>query len=94
MGVEVKLPVIVRVDNVGAMFIAENVTTSQRTKHIDICYHYVREFVVDGFVKIVFVRTRENTTDVFTKNIFGNTYNRHSSELEWDKSEINENKEG
>jgi len=94
MGVEVELPMIVRVDNVGAMFIAENVTTSQCTKHINICYHYVHEFVMDGFVKIVFVRTRENTANVFTKNVSGDTYDRHSSELEWDKSEINENKEG
>ena len=76
------------------MFIAKNVTTSQCTKHIDIHYHYVCEFVVDGFVKIVFVHMRENTTDVFTKNVSGNTYDRHSSELEWDKSKINKNKEG
>jgi len=41
MGVEVKLPIIVQVDNVGAMFIAKNVTTSQHTKHIDLCYHYI-----------------------------------------------------
>ncbi len=57
IGIEVELPVVVRVDNVGAIFIAENVTTSQRTKHIDVRYHYVREFVEDGFVKIIFVRT-------------------------------------
>jgi len=36
MGILVKLPIIVRVDNVGAIFMSENVTTSQRTKHMDI----------------------------------------------------------
>jgi len=71
MGVEVELPVIVHVDNVGTMFITENVTMSQCTKHINIRYHYVCEFVVDGFVKIVFVRMRENTADVFMKNVSG-----------------------
>jgi hypothetical protein len=30
MGIPVKLPVIVKVDNVGAIFMAENVTTSTR----------------------------------------------------------------
>jgi len=55
MGVEVKLPIIVQVDNVGAMFIAKDVTMSQHTKHIDIHYQYVHEFVMDGFMKIVFV---------------------------------------
>ena len=82
IGIKVELPVIVRVDNVGAIFIAENVTMSQRTKHIDVRYHYVREFVKDGFVKIIFIRTRENTADVFTKNTSGDTYDRHSREIE------------
>jgi hypothetical protein len=40
--VKVNLPIIVRVDNVGAIFIGNNVTVSQRSKHIDIRYHFVR----------------------------------------------------
>ena len=39
IGIKVKLPVIMRVDNVGAIFMAENLTTSQHKKHEDICYH-------------------------------------------------------
>jgi hypothetical protein len=77
MGIEVELPVIVRVDNVGAIFMAENVTTTGRTKHVDIRYHYVREFVEDGFVKIIFVRTAENYADQFTKNVTGDIYDAH-----------------
>jgi hypothetical protein len=34
IGIPVRLPVICRVDNIGAIFMAENVSTSQRTKHI------------------------------------------------------------
>jgi len=88
IGIDVELPVIVRVDNVGAIFLADNVTTSQRTKHIDVRYHYVREFVEDGFVKIVFVRTKENTSDVFTKNTSGDTHDRHSDKIEWDVRDV------
>ncbi len=55
IGIEVELPVIIRVDNVGAIFMAENVSTSPRTKHVDVRYHFVREFVEDGFIKIIFV---------------------------------------
>jgi hypothetical protein len=36
MGVKVNLPIIVHVDNVGAIFIGRNVTVSQQSKHIDI----------------------------------------------------------
>jgi len=41
IGVKVKFPIIMRVDSVGAIFMAENVTNSQRTKHMDIRYHFV-----------------------------------------------------
>ncbi len=36
MGIPVKFPIIVRVDNVRAIFMSKNVTTNQRTKHVDI----------------------------------------------------------
>jgi len=55
MGIPVKSPIIVRVDNVGAIFMSENVTTSPRMKHVDIRYHFVREYVEDGFIEIIFV---------------------------------------
>ena len=38
IGIQVKLPIIVRVDNVGAIFMSENTSTSGRMKHIDIRY--------------------------------------------------------
>ena len=34
-GLNVKLPVAIRVDNIGAIFMNENVEVSQRTKHVD-----------------------------------------------------------
>ena len=36
MKVLVKLPVMVRVDNVGAIFMVSNITTMSKTKHVDI----------------------------------------------------------
>jgi len=41
IGIEVQLPVIVCVDNVGAIFMAKNVSTSPKTKHVDVRYHFV-----------------------------------------------------
>ena len=39
---------------------SENVSATSRTKHVDTRYHFVREFVEDGIIKVVFVKT-ENT---------------------------------
>jgi len=78
---EVKRPVVVRVDNVGAMFLAENSTTSQRTRHIDIRYKWVSEFIENGDVQIVFVKTAENDADIFTKNVSGDLNERHVRQM-------------
>jgi hypothetical protein len=43
MGISVTMPIVVRIDNIGAMFMAEDYMTSNRTKHIDMHYHFVRE---------------------------------------------------
>jgi hypothetical protein len=67
MGVDVKLPIVVRCDNVGAIFIAENSSSGIRTCHIDTRYHFIREHVEDGLIKIVFVKSSINDADIFRK---------------------------
>ena len=37
----------------------------------------MREFIEDGFIKIEFVRSTENESDVFTKNVNQETYQKH-----------------
>ena len=52
---KVSYPIQVHVDIQGAIFLANNEGASMRTKHVDVQYHFVREYVKDGVVKIVFV---------------------------------------
>ena len=89
MGVKVKLPIVVRVDNIGAIFMAENVAVSQRTKHIDVRYRFVQEFVMDGFLKIIFVRTGDNDADIFTKNLGGDLHEKHRDKMVIPKGRVN-----
>jgi hypothetical protein len=81
MGVKVLLPVIVRVDNIGAIWMAENASAGSRTKHVELKYHFIRQYVEEGFIRIIFVRTDENTSDVFTKNVSGEIMERHNMEF-------------
>ena len=47
MKIFIQYPITVRVDNVGAIFMASNITTICCTKHVDIQYKYVNEYVED-----------------------------------------------
>jgi hypothetical protein len=52
--------------------------TNFRTRLLDTRYHFVREFVEDGFIKIEFVRSAENDSDLFTKNVSQELNERHT----------------
>ena len=84
MGFEVELPIVVHVDNEGAIYIANNPTNSDCTKHVDVRYKYVNEFVEDGVIKIIFVRSADNRADIMTKNTGGELQNKHAEDMVWD----------
>jgi len=81
MGFDVELPITVRVDNIGAIFMAENMQVSQRTKHIDTRLRFVNQYVDDGFIKIKFVGTNDNDADLFTKNLGKDAHERHGQKM-------------
>ena len=81
LGIKVKLPIVVHCDNIGAIFLGYNAKVSQRTKHIDTKYKYVGEYVQEGIVKIVFVRSENNIADVLTKNASQEIFKKHASKL-------------
>jgi hypothetical protein len=65
--IKVNLPLIIKTDNIGAIFMAENSSTGVRTRHVDTRYHFIREFIEDVFIKVEFVRSVENDADIFIK---------------------------
>jgi hypothetical protein len=77
LGVKLSLPIIVRVDNVGAIYLANNAVSGPRMKHVDIRYHFVRDLIEEGIVEISFVRSEENDSDVFTKNLGEELFKKH-----------------
>ena len=81
MNQKISYPIIVHVDNIGAVYLAKNATTGNRTKHIDTRYHFVREYIEDGIVKVIFVRSEANDADLFTKNLNGETFNKHCKSI-------------
>ena len=88
IGLKIQYPMIVEVDNTGAIYLGMNRATGQRTKHIDIRYHFVREFIDEGIVKIVFVSTKENDADVFTKNVTSEIYDRMKDKILSKRSDV------
>jgi hypothetical protein len=56
---------------------AENSSSGIITLHIDTRYHFVREHVEGGLIKIVFVKSSINDVDMFTKNVGKEAFEKH-----------------
>lgn len=69
------------VDNQGARDLSANSQHHERTKHIDISYHFLRDEVEKGTINIVHIPDPLQIADPLTKGVL-------KSKLDWFKSEI------
>ena len=60
-------PLQVNGDNQGSLYLAENPQYHQRTKHIDVQYHYVRQEVRSNHINLHYVPTDQMPADGLTK---------------------------
>ncbi|GKC22548.1 hypothetical protein Tco_1024698, partial [Tanacetum coccineum] len=54
-------------DNKSAIALCCNNVQHSIAKHIDVCYHFIKEQVENGIVELYFVRTEYQLADIFTK---------------------------
>ena len=57
----------VHCDNQGAIVLAKDNKFHSRTKHINLCYHFLREAVEDGKILMKYIPTLDNVADIFMK---------------------------
>jgi hypothetical protein len=74
-------PIPLCVDNQGAIFLASNPTHDHRTKHIDIRYHFIREKIEDGIVKLYHIPTEDQIADILTKSLSVEKFSKFISSL-------------
>ncbi|GJX58289.1 ribonuclease H-like domain-containing protein [Tanacetum coccineum] len=60
---------LVYCDNVSAVYMSANPVQHQRTKHIEIDIHFVRDMVKAGHVRVLHVPSRFQYADIFTKGL-------------------------
>ena len=93
MEIKVPLPIKVQVDNVGAIWLANNSGVSERTKHVDLRAHFVRDMIKDQGIGINSVKSAENDSDIMTKYQQSQHKMYAKSKLVYTVQEMNEKKD-
>jgi hypothetical protein len=68
-------------DNVSAVYLSTNPIQHQRTKHVEIDLHFVRDRVAMGEMWVLHVPTTSQFADIFTKGLPSLTFTEFCSSL-------------
>ena len=69
-------PAIIYEDNQSAISMAKNPQFHGRSKHIAIKYHFIRDEVKNGAIKIQYCRTNDMVADMFTKGLYADQFQK------------------
>ena len=81
LGIMTPMLMPVQCDNHVAIFIAGNLAFHERTKHIEIDSHFIRDKVLMGVISTPHVSSSDQLVDIFTKSIIGVSYDCLRSKL-------------
>jgi ATP sulfurylase len=79
-------PTVIYCDNQSCIKLSENPVFHDRSKHIEIRYHFIRDRVQKGAVKLQYVSTNEQVADILTKGL-----SKGKFEYFWEKLGVIEN---
>ena len=76
---KVKKPMLLRIDNKGAVDSANGWSSGGRMRHVKL--NFLRELKEEGVIDIQWMSGKENLADLFTKNLGGSDFEKHASKL-------------
>ncbi len=74
-------PMIIFEDNQSTIKIAKNPIHSDRTKHIDVRHHFIREKVAEKKIEVKYIPTVDQIADIFTKSLRRVQHQKFTREL-------------
>jgi len=74
-------PTVLRMDNSGAIDVSNDPVNHAKSKHILRRELHIRELIEAGVVKVKYVKSAENTADIFTKHLERVPFQKHRATL-------------
>ena len=77
IGLQVEKPMVLCLDNQGAIDLINNWSTGGQTRHIDVRNHFMCDIKLEGTLVVEHVQSEKNCVDPFTKNMQGPAFEKH-----------------
>ena len=77
LGLRVRLPMLLYVDNKGAKDICNGWSIGGRTRHIEVKQYFLRDLKEAGLISVVWQAGHDMPSDLFTKNLSGPLFLKH-----------------
>mmetsp|Transcript_8298 Transcript_8298/g.15251 ORF Transcript_8298/g.15251 Transcript_8298/m.15251 type:complete len:129 (-) Transcript_8298:82-468(-) len=81
MGQNQSGPTRIFTDSQSAIALLKRTSQGQRSKHVDVRIHKIRELIKENIVELKYLRTDIMPADLLTKNLRGPAFTRHRSTL-------------
>ena len=75
------LPTVLYCDNQGAICLSKDATFHGHTKHIDIHFHFIRQTITSGNIRLTYILTEDMTVDIFMKSLARIKFEKFRDEL-------------
>lgn len=77
LGIKVTDPVLYHEDNQSAIRVMEEEKESNRLKHVDVKFRFVRDLVQRGIIELRYVPINNQVADIMTKGLPAKPYLQH-----------------
>jgi len=78
LGLRIKYPMTLYMDNQGGVDIFNNWSIAGNTRGVPVRFRYIRELKEKGWLDIKWKSGGSNSADLFTKNLDGVTFTKHA----------------
>ena len=87
---EIQLSMRFLKNNQAINFLMKNVHIHERSKHIDVIYHYIKNLYQRNLIKLKYVSSENIIINDLTKLLSNNKFKKFVTQLKLQKSKINE----
>jgi hypothetical protein len=78
LGLQVKLPMILELDNKGALDLGNNYSVGGRTSHVEIQQYFLRQLKEENIIKVIWTPGELNSSDLYTNNLAPTDFEKHT----------------